>query len=177
MMRSPIAPEKFNANSFQIFDKGWFLLTGGDFYKNSFNGMTVSWGGFGTMWGKPVVTVVVRPQRYTLEFLEREDEFTLCAFGESFKEALTFLGRNSGRAVPDKIAQAGLTPVRSDEVAAPSYAEAELVIECRKLYRGELKGKNFFEKSLISECYPAGDFHYFFVAEVKAISGIDKYKA
>lgn len=170
-MRTSIAPEQFNANSFQIFDKGWFLLTGGNFHTQSFNAMTVSWGGFGTMWGKPVVTVVVRPQRYTLEFLDREDEFTLCAFGEEYKEALTFLGRNSGRNIPDKIAQTGLTPIRADEVAAPAYAQAQLVIECRKLYRGELKGKNFCEKSLISECYPAGDFHCFFVAEVKAISG------
>lgn len=175
-MRSSIAPEKFNTDSFRIFDKGWFLLTGGDFYRKSFNAMTVSWGGFGTMWGKPVVTVVVRPQRHTLKFLDAGEDFTLCAFGEEFKEALTFLGRNSGRDVPDKIAKAGLTPMRSDEVSAPAYTEAELVIECRKLYRGELKGKDFCEKSLIRECYPDGDFHYFFVAEVKAITGSDKYK-
>ena len=138
--------------------------------------MTVSWGGFGTMWGKPVVTVVVRPQRHTLPFLDAGEDFTLCAFGEEYKEALTFLGRNSGRDVPDKIAKAGLTPVRADEVAAPAYAEAELVIECRKLYRGELKGKNFCDKSIIQECYSSGDFHIFFVAEVKSINGTEKYK-
>ena len=175
-MKHTIAPEKFNADNFRVFDKGWFLLTGGNFYQNNFNAMTVSWGGFGTMWGKPVVTVVVRPQRHTLPFLDAGEDFTLCAFGEEYKEALTFLGRNSGRDVPDKIAKAELTPVRADEVAAPAYAEAELVIECRKLYRGELKGKNFCDKSIIQECYPAGDFHIFFVAEVKSINGTEKYK-
>ena len=175
-MKHTIAPEKLNADNFRVFDKGWFLLTGGNFYQNNFNAMTVSWGGFGTMWGKPVVTVVVRPQRHTLPFLDAGEDFTLCAFGEEYKEALTFLGRNSGRDVPDKIAKAGLTPVRADEVAAPAYAEAELVIECRKLYRGELKGKNFCDKSIIQECYPAGDFHIFFVAEVKSINGTEKYK-
>lgn len=174
-MRSPIAPEDFNANNFTIFDKGWFLLTGGNISWNNFNAMTVSWGGFGTMWGKPVVTVVVRPQRYTLEFLDREDDFTLCAFGEEFREKLTFLGRNSGRQLPDKITQSGLTPVAAEIVSAPAYAEAELVMECRKLYRGELCGKNFCCKSIVKECYPDRDFHIFFVAELLAVSGTDRF--
>lgn len=173
--RNKIVPENFNANNFSVFDKGWFLLTGGNFYRQEYNAMTVSWGGMGTMWGKPVVTVVVRPQRYTLEFLDRWEDFSLCAFGEEFREKLMFLGRNSGRQVPDKLLQTGLTPVRSDVIAAPSFAEAELVLECRKLYRGELKSKNFCDKSIVSECYPDGDFHIFFVAEVVAVNGTEKY--
>ena len=74
-----VEPSEFVARPFAQFDKGWFLLTGGDF-SAKWNTMTVSWGFAGTMWGRPVVAVVVRPTRYTREFLDARAEFTLSAF-------------------------------------------------------------------------------------------------
>ena len=74
-----VEPSEFVARTFAQFDKGWFLLTGGDFAAK-WNTMTVSWGFAGTMWGKPVVAVVVRPTRYTREVLDARAEFTLSAF-------------------------------------------------------------------------------------------------
>ena len=70
----------FNINPFTLFDSDWSLLTAGDM--DSFNSMTVSWGSLGTLWGKPVATVYVKPARYTHGFMEDSDYFTLGFFDE-----------------------------------------------------------------------------------------------
>jgi flavin reductase (DIM6/NTAB) family NADH-FMN oxidoreductase RutF len=92
--------------------------------------MTVAWGSMGVMWGKPFAQVVVRPVRYTFEFMEQYDSFTLCAFPAEYRQTLLMLGTKSGRD-GDKIAESGLTPVVSANVAAPGFAEAELIVELR----------------------------------------------
>ena len=60
---------------FSKFDKEWALLNAGNMDK--FNSMTVSWGGLGTLWGKPVATVYVRTSRYTHEFMDNGEYFKL----------------------------------------------------------------------------------------------------
>ena len=77
--------------------------------------------------------------------------------------------------MPDKLAQAGLTPCAAKQVAAPAFREAELVLECRKTYRGQFTGKEFLEKSLVSRMYPERDFHVFLLGEVVRIAGVSKY--
>jgi flavin reductase (DIM6/NTAB) family NADH-FMN oxidoreductase RutF len=104
--------------------------------------MTVGWGSMGGMWGKPFVQVVVRPGRYTFQYMEKYPTFTLCAFPESCKKALTVLGTKSGRN-SDKISESGLTVIESKVVEAPSYKEAKLILECRKMYWQDMDPKNF----------------------------------
>ena len=87
-----VEPSEFVARPFAQFGEGWFLLTGGDF-SAKWNTMTVSWGFAGTMWGRPVVAVVVRPTRYTREFLDARAEFTLSAFPEKYRKALPYLAK------------------------------------------------------------------------------------
>ena len=58
-----ITAEELTANPFKLIGKDWMLITAGD--KEKFNTMTASWGGVGIMWGKPVATAYIRPQRYT----------------------------------------------------------------------------------------------------------------
>ena len=174
MERHTIAIEEFNSNIFQILDKNWMLLSGGDYEEKRYNFMTISWGLMGTMWFKPVVMVGLRPQRYTLEFIEQFDSFTLSAFAEEQRQALAFCGANSGRDC-DKVAASGLTPEAAVKVAAPTFREAELVIECKKLYHDNLKAKNFNDKSILAKCYPERDLHNIFIGEVVHISGIEKF--
>jgi flavin reductase (DIM6/NTAB) family NADH-FMN oxidoreductase RutF len=174
MKREVIPIESFNTNIFQVFNKEWMLLTGGDLDSGEYNPMTIAWGFMGTMWFKPVVIVAVRPQRYTLEFLEKYNTFTLSGFGEDKKEALSFCGAHSGREL-NKINECSLTPMPAEKAGAPAFEEAELVIECRKLYYDQLKGKNFIDKSIIGSCYPDRDFHIMFAGEVLAITGKDKH--
>jgi flavin reductase (DIM6/NTAB) family NADH-FMN oxidoreductase RutF len=117
--------------------------------------------------------VVVRPTRYTFGFMQRFDTFTLCAFPERYRRALSLLGSKSGRD-GDKIAESGLTPVRSERVAAPCFAEAELVLECRKLYWSDFDPSHFMDASILS-LYPARDFHRAYFGEVVEIRGTDAY--
>ena len=55
-------------NPFTAIGEDWLLLTAGN--KDNANTMTASWGGMGVLWGKNVVTVYVRPQRFTYQFME-----------------------------------------------------------------------------------------------------------
>ena len=83
---------------FELISKDWMLITSGD--AQGFNTMTASWGGLGVLWHKNVATVYIRPQRYTYEFVEKNDLLTLSFFGEEYRSALTLCGSKSeiGRA-------------------------------------------------------------------------------
>ncbi len=175
MERRPITTSEFKTDIFDTFLKDWMLLTAGDFQSGRFNQMTIAWGFMGGMWFKPAVMVVVRPQRHTLQFMDKYDDFTICAFPESKKEVLSFCGSHSGKEL-NKTQECGLTPIPGEKSNAPGYEEATLIIECRKLYRDQYKAKNFLEKSILDSCYPERDLHYMFVGEIMHISGIDKYR-
>jgi flavin reductase (DIM6/NTAB) family NADH-FMN oxidoreductase RutF len=169
MNLKPIAVKDFAPRIFHLFDDQWLLLACGDFGKKHFNAMTISWGSMGIMWNRPFVQVVVRPTRYTLEFMNQYDSFTVSAFGESHRNALNLLGSRSGRD-GDKIAASELTPVASQKVAAPSFAEAELVLECRKLFWQDIDHSHFVDAG-IEKHYPKKDYHRMFFGEVVEIFG------
>jgi flavin reductase (DIM6/NTAB) family NADH-FMN oxidoreductase RutF len=113
------------------------------------------------------VQVVVRPVRYTYEFMERYATFTLCAFPPEYHSALQILGNRSGRD-GDKILASGLTPVSSTRIPAPSYAQASLVLECRKMYWGDFNPAHFTEPD-IEKNYPQKDYHRFYFGEILTI--------
>jgi flavin reductase (DIM6/NTAB) family NADH-FMN oxidoreductase RutF len=169
-----IAINDFSLNPFHQFDEGWFLLTAGDLAAGQYNAMTVSWGGFGYIWNRPIVQVVVRPTRYTYQFMENHDSFTLCAFSEDHRDALSLLGSKSGRD-GNKILESGLTPITSQKVAAPGYAEAELIIECRKIYWGDIDPQHFLVPD-IQQNYQLKDYHRFYFGEILNISGADRFR-
>lgn len=168
MKRRELPLADFRAEAFRIWDVGWFLLTAGDFATGRCNTMTVSWGSFGTLWNRPFAQVVVRPTRHTHGFMETFPSFTLCAFGEAHRDALRLLGTKSGRD-GDKIAEAGLTPAAALHVAAPVFAEAELAIECRKLYWQDLDPAHFLDPAIEAN-YPRRDYHRVYFGEVLAIT-------
>ena len=174
MQRNPIAFNNLHVRAHQLWSEQWMVLTSGSFVDDRFNAMAVGWGSFGTMWSKPFAQVVVRPTRYTLEFMEQYDTFTLCAFPEAHRKAVQLLGTKSGRD-GDKITESGLTPVAATKVAAPCFAEAELVIECRKIYWQDMDSANFLDPA-ISKNYPRKDYHRIYFGEIVAISGIDSFR-
>lgn len=173
MNRQPIEINDFNLNIFHDWNNGWFLLTAGDFSTGQYNTMTVSWGSMGIMWGKPFVQVVVRPTRHTYQFMEQHSTFTLCAFSKKYRNALNLLGMKSGR-YSDKITEAKLTPVVSTSVAAPGFAEADLVIECQKMYYDDLEPTHFLAAQIASHYNQ--DYHRVYYGEITAILGLEKYR-
>lgn len=147
---------------FTAFDKGWGLVTAGDAKK--YNTMTVSWGGLGTLWNKPVATIYIRPQRYTKQFVDANERFTVSLFDGDHKRELGVLGTKSGRD-GNKVAEVGFTSVElAGQVA---FEEASLVLVCRKLYADEIRPDKFIDASCDERCYPEHDNHTFYIAEVE----------
>jgi flavin reductase (DIM6/NTAB) family NADH-FMN oxidoreductase RutF len=173
MPRQPIPVEKLILKP--QFAWGELLLTSGDFSTGCYNAMTVGWGSIGVMWDLPFVQVVVRPVRYTYEFMEKFDTFTVCAFPKQYSPALSLLGSKSGRD-GDKIAESGLSPIPSNCVAAPNYAQAELVFECKKIYWDDLD-KHHFLHPRIAKKYPNEDYHRIYYGEILAVTGEPHYIA
>jgi flavin reductase (DIM6/NTAB) family NADH-FMN oxidoreductase RutF len=134
-----IQASEIKENPIQLFDRSWALVTAG--HAGDLNTMTISWGSLGELWNKPVVTVYVSCDRYTHEFMEREDRFTVAFFPEQYRPALTHLGTHSGRD-SDKIAESGLT-LEFLASGQPSFAEADMVIEARKIYGAPFMSEGF----------------------------------
>jgi flavin reductase (DIM6/NTAB) family NADH-FMN oxidoreductase RutF len=158
-----VPPDELLVKSFTIFDRQWALLVAGGARSNP---MTVSWGGFGTVWNRPVATVYVRPTRFTFGLLEAERAFTLNFLPERYRAALDLCGAVSGRDL-DKWQATGLGKLRSSTVPVPRVAEAELALECRVLATLEVDPQRFLEP-VISELYPQRDYHRAFLGEVLA---------
>ncbi len=169
MTRQAIPFDQFTVKIHHLWDQQWLLLTSGDFAQGHFNTMTVAWGSIGVMWNRPFVQVVVRPTRYTYQLMEQYSAFTLCAFSNEYRGALNLLGSRSGRD-GDKIAQAGLTPIASTQVAAPGFAEAELIIECIKIYWDDFDPAHFVDPTIEAN-YSKQDYHRIYFGQVVAIYG------
>lgn len=116
-------------NPYTILNSDWMLLATGN--KDDNNAMTIAWGGFGMLWGKPVVTVYVSTSRFTWDMLNKNPYFTVTAFPEDGREFLQYMGSKSKRDVKDKAAACGLHTEFTPD-GHPIFAEANLAIECKK---------------------------------------------
>ena len=168
----PIAEFAYDAS---LIHKQWLLLSAGEFSPGKYNSMTISWGSVGTIWNKPFFQILVRESRYTRKFMESSDFFTLCAFPEDHRPALSLLGSKSGRD-GDKISLSGLTPIPSKIAPAPGYDEAELIVECRKMYWHDIDPSHFLDSSIKAN-YPKDDYHRAYFGEIVAVSGTHKYRS
>lgn len=161
-------PEDIKDNPFKLIGGDWMLITAGDM--KSFNTMTASWGGLGVLWDKNVAFCFVRPTRHTYGFMNSNETFTLSFFDERFRSVLTYCGSHSGKHV-DKIQKCGITPVAgaADDVY---FAEARLVLECRKLYYTDIDPSSFLAQTLV-DVYPEKDYHRMFIGEIVKVLGRD----
>lgn len=159
-----IKPEELNESTFKLIGKDWMLVAAEK--DGKVNAMTASWGGLGVLWAKNVAFIFVRPQRYTKEFIDASEGFTLTVFGEDKRKMLNYFGTVSGRD-EDKIAKEGLTVAHED--GKPYFEEARLALVCRKLYEQPLDPKCFIDKSCDEKWYPDNDYSVMYVAEVEKV--------
>lgn len=159
-----VKAEELTLNPFTKIGKEWLLITAGN--EEKCNTMTASWGAMGVMWGKNAVTVYIRPQRYTKEFVDREDVFTISVLGEEYRKALGYCGKVTGRDI-DKIKEAGLTPYFTDKTVG--IEEADMIMVCRKMYHQELAPQCFDETENDSRWYPDKDYHMMYIAEITKV--------
>ncbi len=157
-----IDPRDVSENAIRLIGDKWTLISAG--VRGNFNSMTASWGGLGEIWGKPVAFIFIRPQRHTFGFVEKSGIFTLSFFEEKYRPALKIFGTRSGRDC-DKPKLANLTPEFTAS-GAPYFAEASLVLECRKMYADMIRPECFLDREQIGWWYPQADFHKMYVAEI-----------
>lgn len=156
-------PSTIDVNFIRAIGQEWMLVTAGDAQRC--NTMTASWGFVGEMWGRHAAVVVLRPQRFTKEFVDAAERLTLSFFDDKYRKSLEYCGTHTGRD-GDKIAAAGLTRCLTDN-GTPALAEARLILECRKMYADNLRADRFLEPALAKKWYPNEDFHTFYVVEIE----------
>lgn len=156
----PIPIEQLEFNPFTTIGSDWALVSAGS--KNKANTMTVSWGGVGVMWGKNVAFIFVRDTRYTKEFIDNGDFFSISFMNKEYKEQLNYCGSHSGRDV-DKIAQTGLTWNYKHSI--PFIDESSFVMLCQKLSATRLTEDSFISAD-IKKWYPDDNMHTMYIAEI-----------
>lgn len=158
-----IAPTEIPGNIIERVSEEWMLITSGG--KESYNTMTASWGGVGTIWSTPVSFIAVHNTRYTYEFLQENDLYTLTFFDGAQKEAMTYLGTHSGRD-GDKVAQSGLTPMETP-LGNMSFEQGTMILECRKMYENKLDPKSIFDDQIAAGYLKTdGQHHVLFFGEI-----------
>lgn len=119
------------------------------------NIITVAWAGT-VCTNPPMVSISVRPSRYSYEIIETTGEFVINLTNEKLVKACDYCGVVSGRDV-DKFQKTGLTPMPVEHVKAPAIAESPVNIACR-----------------VVESRPLGS-HTMFLAEVLGVTVDDEY--
>ncbi|HPE56880.1 MAG TPA: flavin reductase [Bacteroidales bacterium] len=160
-MFKEISVNKIEENPFHLIGKQWMLITAGG--PDSFNTMTAAWGGFGYLWNLPVTSIFIRPQRYTFEFTEKNDFYTLSFFEKKHKNILTYCGTHSGKDY-NKTKDTGLVLLETD-LGNIYFEQARLVFECKKLYYDDIKPEHFADR-LIQRNYPKKDYHRMYIGKV-----------
>ena len=140
--------EAFEDNGFQWFRDAQLLCAGN---KEKSNAMTIGWGGIGTFWQRPALTVYVAEQRYTKKFMDDSEFFTVMSFDVKDscsaegrlqgKKVLNYMGTKSGRD-GDKAQALGLHTAYTAN-GTPYFTEATMVIECKIMYAAPLDPQHF----------------------------------
>ena len=157
-----MAPFELEGNIMRSLGTDWMLITAGN--KEKYNTMTASWGGMGILWNKSVVFIFVRPQRYTYEFLEANDYFSISFYDNSrWARALKFCGTNSGRDV-NKAKVTGLIPAFDEK--APYFIQSKMVIICKKLYAQPLCEEGVLGGDSVLKHYNGDEYHKMYISEI-----------
>lgn len=158
-----ISPKNIKDNLIKCFADEWALITAGN--KDGYNMMTASWGFAGEMWGDEAVAVVIRPQRYTMEFIEKSDYFTLSFYGDR-KDIHKICGNKSGREV-DKTEETGLNAVVGEKYVY--FKEARMVLVVKKQFMLRMNEENFIDKTILDKWYPEKDYHNLIIGKIEKV--------
>lgn len=147
-------------NVFTEIGKNWMLISAEN-AEGKVNTMTASWGAMGVLWGKETVTAYIRQSRYTKEFVDAQEYFTISLF-DGYKKELGVLGSVSGRD-RDKIAEVGFT---LEEVEGqPAFTQSKCVLICKKMYSADIPLESMPEE-IRERWYGDGDYHTMYIGEI-----------
>lgn len=171
--------------AYDLLHNQWAVITAGSI--DAFNSMTVAWGSFGALWVRPVITIFIKPNRYTFEFLERNEYFTVSFFDKDYKDDLVILGTKSGRD-GDKVSETRLTPMAVDEIFlyhketghiqttynGVIYKEADITYICKKIYYQNIDRQHVPEE-IVCQYYRTEEPHRMYVGEILGAIERNKY--
>ena len=160
-MFKEISAKDIDGNLIKAIANEWMLIYAGN--ESNYNMMTASWGFVGEMWGNDCAVAMIRPTRYTWEFVDKNDYFSLSFYGVA-KEIHKVCGSQSGRDV-NKTELTGLTPVFSDGTVY--FDEARLVLICKKQYVEQLDTKNFTDSEPLK--WYNDDMHYMVIGKIEKV--------
>lgn len=112
------------------------------------NIITIAWAGT-VCTNPPMVSISVRPSRFSHHMLMESREFVINLTTKELVFATDYCGVKSGREV-DKWKELHLTPLVSQEVAAPSIAESPVNIECKVERVEHLGSHDLFLASVVA---------------------------
>jgi len=162
-MATEIGTFDITVESIQALRDGGLLLVSG----KQGNPMTIGWGVIGSVWGRPVLQVLVRPSRYSFSLLEELGEFTVCVPAPGQKKVLSVCGAKSGRDV-NKIDACSLTLAASEHVAVPYIADCAAHYECRVIHVNDVVNATL-DPEIVTGSYPKGDFHRVYFGEILGV--------
>jgi flavin reductase (DIM6/NTAB) family NADH-FMN oxidoreductase RutF len=158
-----ISPAELKENPFHLIGTDWMLVCA-EKPDGRANAMTASWGGLGVMWGQNVAYTVIRPQRFTKEFVDEAETYSLNFF-DGQRQMLNYMGTVSGRD-EDKIKNTSLNVLHEGRTSY--FEQAKTVLICKKLYAQEFKPECFIAKELDGKWY-SGDYHTMYISEIKKV--------
>ena len=126
------------------------------------NVMTIGWATVGIIWGRPVAVVLVRPSRYTYEFIEDSKVFTINVPTPEMKKFVSLCGTSSGREV-DKLAQVQTS--MGQEIDCVTIDTCPLVYECRVAHWNDIQPDTLLPK-IRSGAYARGNFHRLYYGQI-----------
>ena len=156
----PFPIEQLEINPFEKIGKEWALVSAGS--RKKANTMTISWGGVGVLWGKNVAFIFIRDSRYTKEFIDSNDFFSVSFLNDQYRDALNNCGSHSGKD-EDKLKNAGLN--WNYKLSIPFVDEGNLILLCQKLSATKINEDSFLAPE-IKKWYADGDMHTMYVAEI-----------
>lgn len=112
------------------------------------NIITVAWAGT-ICTNPPMVSISVRPERYSYHMIEETGEFVINLTTEDLVKACDYCGVVSGRDV-DKFKEMQLTPFVVEGVNVPAIAESPVNIACRVVEKKELGSHHMFIAEVVS---------------------------
>ena len=160
-----ITPKELNSNIFKMIENDWMLITAEK--EGLINSMTASCGGFGNMYPyQDVAFIFINPARYTNEFVQESDTFSLNFFSQQYRKQLSYFGSVSGR-TENKVLKSGLTISHIN--STPYYEEAQTIFICKKFFTQQLHGDHWVDQSVVQKLYPNKDYHIMYIGKIEKI--------
>ncbi len=143
----------------QIESGAFLTVRAGD----AVNVMTIGWASIGFIWGRPMVTVLVRRSRYTFELIEQASDFSVSVPLVDMRKELEICGSRSGRTV-DKLAKCRLEVYPGEKIKTPVLNIPGIHFECSIVYKSPLDPALL--AATYQRLYPDKDYHTMYYGEI-----------